>query len=118
MGIRKYLHSYQKIQASSPKWSLYFNQKIFNENFLFLKNLNSFCFSDRIAQFSFFKANDRTIVVSKDGKAKFYHHTASRQCSRKRIFRKNKNCSKRGNLQRKIIIPETKGAILLEGEKS
>ncbi|RXM41460.1 pectin esterase [Chryseobacterium sp. CH21] len=73
-----------------------------------------------IVFFSFlsFKINDKIIVVSKDGKGDFttiqqaINAIENSSLTRTKVFIKN------GIYKEKIIIPETKGAILLEGENS
>lgn len=71
-----------------------------------------------IVFFSFlsFKINDKTIVVSKDGKGDFktvqqaINAVENSSSTRTKIFIKS------GIYKEKIIIPETKGVILIEGE--
>ena len=83
----------------------------------FLKNLNSF-FAFLIVLLSFlsFKANDKTIVVSKDGKGNFSTIQQAVNAAENGSSVRTKIIVKEGIYKEKIIIPETKGAILLEGE--
>lgn len=63
-----------------------------------------------------FKTADRTIVVSKDGKGNFTTLQQAIDAVENGSSTRTKILIKAGTYKEKIIIPETKGAILLEGE--
>ncbi len=87
------------------------------KTFTFLKNLISFSiFSILLISLLSFKAADKTIVVSKDGKGNFTTVQQAIDAVENGSFIRTKILIKAGNYKEKIIIPETKGAILLEGE--
>lgn len=71
-----------------------------------------------IALFSLlsFKTGDRTIVVSKDGKGDFITIQQAIDAIENGSSTRTKIIIKAGVYKEKIIIPETKGAILMEGE--
>jgi len=85
----------------------------------FHKNLKPFSLF-LIAIFSLlsFKTNDKTIVVSKDGKGNFTTIQQAIDAVENGSSTRTKILIKAGTYKEKIIIPETKGAILLEGENS
>jgi len=63
-----------------------------------------------------FKAADKTIVVSKDGKGNFTSIQQAVDAAENRSLTRTKIIIKSGVYKEKIIIPETKGAIIVEGE--
>ncbi|UZT97126.1 pectinesterase family protein [Chryseobacterium fluminis] len=63
-----------------------------------------------------FKAADKTIVVSKDGKGNFTTIQQAVDAAENGSLTRTKIIIKSGVYKEKIIIPETKGAIILEGE--
>lgn len=63
-----------------------------------------------------FKAADKTIVVSKDGKGNFTSIQQAVDAAENGSLTRTKIIIKSGVYKEKIIIPETKGAIILEGE--
>ncbi|SHM24602.1 pectinesterase family protein [Chryseobacterium polytrichastri] len=63
-----------------------------------------------------FKAHDKTIVVSKDGKGNFTTIQQAIDAVEKGTSARTKILIIAGVYKEKIIIPETKGAILMEGE--
>lgn len=63
-----------------------------------------------------FKTNDKTIVVSKDGKGNFTTIQQAIDAVENGTSTRTKILIKAGVYKEKIIIPDTKGAILLEGE--
>lgn len=65
-----------------------------------------------------FKTGDRLIVVSKDGKGDFMTIQEAVDAVRQGSSQRTKIFIKAGLYKEKIIIPETKGPILLEGEKA
>ncbi|SDH61589.1 pectinesterase [Chryseobacterium taeanense] len=87
------------------------------KNSFFLKYLSLFS-TILIATFHFlsFKTGDRLIVVSKDGKGNFFTVQEAVNAVENASSRRTKILIKPGVYKEKIIIPETKGAILLEGE--
>lgn len=69
-----------------------------------------------IFHFLSFKAGDRLIVVSKDGKGNFATVQEAIDAVENKSSQRTKIVIKPGVYKEKIIIPETKGDILLEGE--
>lgn len=65
-----------------------------------------------------FKADDRIIVVSKGGKGNFTTIQQAIDATENGSSTRTKILIKAGTYKEKIIIPETKGAILLEGENA
>ena len=63
-----------------------------------------------------FRAADKTIVVSKDGKGNFTTIQQAVDAAENGSLTRTKIIIKSGVYKEKIIIPETKGAIILEGE--
>ncbi|WP_426478943.1 pectinesterase family protein [Chryseobacterium sp. CBSDS_008] len=63
-----------------------------------------------------FKIKDKTIVVSKDGNGDFTTVQQAINAIENNSLKRTKVFVKNGIYKEKIIIPETKGAILLEGE--
>ncbi len=85
--------------------------------FSFLRNLTSFSiFLILLLSFLSFKTDDKTIVVSKDGKGSFTTVQQAINAVENGSSTRTKIVIKAGIYKEKIIIPETKGAILLEGE--
>ncbi|MET3538733.1 pectinesterase family protein [Chryseobacterium limigenitum] len=83
----------------------------FHKNFILFS-----VFSVLILSLLSFKTNDKTIVVSKDGKGNFTTIQQAVDAVENRTSTRTKILIKAGVYKEKIIIPETKGAILLEGE--
>ncbi|MDH6252525.1 pectinesterase [Chryseobacterium sp. H1D6B] len=65
-----------------------------------------------------FKTNDKTIVVSKDGKGDFKTIQQAVDAVENRTSTKTRIFVKTGIYKEKIIIPETKGPIVMEGESA
>ncbi|KMQ68601.1 pectin esterase [Chryseobacterium sp. FH2] len=63
-----------------------------------------------------FKANNKTIIVSKDGKGNFTTVQQAIDAIENGSSSKTKILIKAGIYKEKITVPETKGAIMLEGE--
>lgn len=83
----------------------------------FLKNFKVFSvFSIVLISLLSFKTNDKLIVVSKDGKGNFTTVQQAIDAVENSSSTRTKILIKAGTYKEKIIIPETKGAILLEGE--
>lgn len=84
---------------------------------IFLKNgtLSSVFLITLLSLLSF-KTNDRTIVVSKDGKGDFMTVQQAIDAVENRSSAKTKIVIKAGIYKEKIVIPESKGALFLEGE--
>lgn len=83
----------------------------------FLRNLTSFSiFLILLPSFLSFKTDDKTIVVSKDGKGNFTTVQQAIDAVENGSFTRTKILVKAGIYKEKITIPETKGAIVLEGE--
>lgn len=83
----------------------------------FIKNLTSLSiFSIILLNLLSFKTADKTIVVSKDGKGNFTTVQQAIDAVENGSSTRTKILIKAGTYKEKIIIPETKGAILLEGE--
>jgi len=83
----------------------------------FFKNLTSFSiFSIVLLHLLSFKTNDKLIVVSKDGKGNFTTVQQAIDAVENGSSTRTKILIKAGTYKEKIIIPEAKGAILLEGE--
>lgn len=83
----------------------------FHKNFILFS-----VFSVLILSLLSFKTNDKTIVVSKDGKGNFTTIQQAVNAVENGTPTRTKILIKAGVYKEKIIIPETKGAILLEGE--
>ncbi|MDQ0595554.1 pectinesterase [Chryseobacterium ginsenosidimutans] len=85
----------------------------------FLKNFKVFpVFSIVIISLLSFKANDQLIVVSKDGKGNFTTVQQAIDAVENGSSTRTKILIKAGVYKEKIIIPETKGSILIEGENA
>jgi len=85
--------------------------------FTFLKNLKSFSvLSIVLLSLLSFKTKDQLIVVSKDGKGNFTKVQKAIDAVENGSFVRTKILVKAGTYKEKVIIPENKGAILLEGE--
>lgn len=85
----------------------------------FIKNLTSLSiFSILLLSLLSFKTADKTIVVSKDGKGNFTTVQQAIDAVENGSSTRTKILVKEGIYKEKIIVPETKGAILLEGETS
>lgn len=83
----------------------------------FLKNLTSLSiFSIILLSLLSFKTADKMIVVSKDGKGNFTTVQQAIDAIENGSSTRTKILIKAGTYKEKIIIPDTKGAILLEGE--
>lgn len=83
----------------------------------FFKNLKVFLMIlTAIFNFLSFKTADRLIVVSKDGKGNFTTIQKAVDAIENNSSRRTKIIIKKGIYEEKIIIPETKGEIILEGE--
>lgn len=83
----------------------------------FLKNLKSFSvLSIVLLSLLSFKTKDQLIVVSKDGKGNFTTVQQAIDAVENGSSVRTKILIKAGTYKEKIIIPENKGAILLEGE--
>ncbi|KQT25765.1 pectin esterase [Chryseobacterium sp. Leaf405] len=83
----------------------------------FLKNFKVFSvLSIILISLLSFKTNDKIIVVSKDGKGNFTTVQQAIDAVENSSSTRTKILIKSGIYKEKIIIPETKGAILLEGE--
>lgn len=83
----------------------------FHKNFILFS-----VFSVLILSLLSFKTNDKTIVVSKDGKGNFTTIQQAVDAVENGTSTRTKILIKAGVYKEKIIIPDTKGAILLEGE--
>lgn len=82
-----------------------------------LKDFNLFTiFSIVLTSLLSFKTDDKTIVVSKDGKGNFITVQQAIDAVENGSASGTKILIKAGVYKEKIIIPETKGAIVLEGE--
>lgn len=85
--------------------------------FTFLKNLKSFSvLSIVLLSLLSFRTKDQLIVVSKDGKGNFTTVQQAIDAVENGSSVRTKILVKAGTYKEKIIIPENKGAILLEGE--
>lgn len=85
--------------------------------FTFLKNLKSFSvLSIVLLSLLSFRTKDQLIVVSKDGKGNFTKVQQAIDAVENGSSVRTKILVKAGTYKEKIIIPENKGAILLEGE--
>lgn len=85
--------------------------------FTFLKNLTSFSIlSIVLLSLLSFRTKDQLIVVSKDGKGNFTKVQQAIDAVENGSSVRTKILVKAGTYKEKIIIPENKGAILLEGE--
>ncbi len=85
--------------------------------FTFLKNLKSFSvLSIVLLSLLSFRTKDQLIVVSKDGKGNFTTVQQAIDAVENGSSVRTKILIKAGTYKEKIIIPENKGAILLEGE--
>lgn len=83
----------------------------------FLRNLTAFSiFLILLLSFLSFKTDDKTIVVSKDGKGNFTTVQQAIDAVENGFSTRTKIVIKAGIYKEKITIPETKGAIVLEGE--
>ncbi|PJJ62577.1 pectinesterase family protein [Chryseobacterium geocarposphaerae] len=83
----------------------------------FLRNLTAFSiFLILLLSFLSFKTEDKTIVVSKDGKGNFTTVQQAIDAVENGFSTRTKIVIKAGIYKEKITIPETKGAIVLEGE--
>ncbi|UMQ41192.1 pectinesterase family protein [Chryseobacterium sp. Y16C] len=83
----------------------------------FLRNLTAFSiFLILLLSFLSFKTDDKTIVVSKDGKGNFTTVQQAIDAVENGSSTRTKIVIKAGIYKEKITIPETKGAIVLEGE--
>lgn len=89
------------------------------KRFFFFKNFNLFSIV-LMAIFSFlsFKTSDRTIIVSKDGKGDFTTVQQAIDAIENHSSARTNIFIKAGVYKEKIVVPENKGAILLEGEDS
>ncbi|EJL70007.1 pectinesterase family protein [Chryseobacterium populi] len=84
---------------------------------ILIKNIKPFSILLAVLlSFLSFKTNDRTIVVSKDGKGDFITIQQAINAIENNSSIRTKIIIKAGVYKEKIIIPETKGAILMEGE--
>ncbi|AZA53401.1 pectinesterase family protein [Chryseobacterium sp. G0201] len=83
----------------------------FHKNFILFS-----VFSVLILSLLSFKANDKTIVVSKDGKGNFTTIQQAIDAVENGTSARTKILIKAGIYKEKITVPETKGAILMEGE--
>lgn len=85
--------------------------------FTFLKNLKSFSvLSIVLLSLLSFRTKDQLVVVSKDGKGNFTTVQQAIDAVENGSSVRTKILVKAGTYKEKIIIPENKGAILLEGE--
>jgi len=85
--------------------------------FTFFKNLKSFSVLSIVwLSLLSFKTKDQLIVVSKDGKGNFTTISQAIDAVENGSSVRTKILIKAGTYKEKIIIPENKGAILLEGE--
>jgi len=85
--------------------------------FTFLKNLKSFSVLSIVwLSLLSFKTKDQLIVVSKDGKGNFTTISQAIDAVENGSSVRTKILIKAGTYKEKIIIPENKGTILLEGE--
>ena len=83
----------------------------------FLRNLTLFSiFLILLLSFLSFKTDDKTIVVSKDGKGNFTTVQQAINAVENGSSTRTKILVKAGIYKEKITVPETKGAIVLEGE--
>jgi len=83
----------------------------FHKNFILFS-----VFSVLILSLLSFKTNDKTIVVSKDGKGNFTTIQQAVDAVENGISTRTKILIKAGVYKEKITVPDTKGAILMEGE--
>ncbi|MFZ4929005.1 pectinesterase family protein [Chryseobacterium sp. Mn2064] len=87
------------------------------KRFLFLKNFNLFSMAlIAILSLLSFKTNDTILIVSKDGKGNFTTVQQAIDAIENHSSKRTKIFIKAGVYKEKIIVPENKGAILLEGE--
>lgn len=87
------------------------------KSLIFLKNLKAFLIIITAAfNFLSFKTGDTLIVVSKDGKGNFNTIQQAVDIVENGSSQRTKIFIKAGTYKEKIIIPETKGPIIFEGE--
>lgn len=87
------------------------------KTFTFIKNLKLFSILSMLwISLLSFKTNDRIIVVSKDGKGNFTTVQQAIDAVENGSSTRTKIFIKSGIYKEKITVPETKGAILMEGE--
>lgn len=85
---------------------------------IFLKNFKTFSiFSIVLGSLLSFKTNDKIIVVSKDGKGSFTTVQQAIDAVENGSATRTKILIKAGVYKEKITVPETKGSILIEGER-